>query len=153
VHDANAQALCTLADAAVLVVTLGQTTRHDIDMAYTEAERAGAVVIGTVVEDGRSRRSATRDRDPRPPTRETDYSPGTAVSKREHDHAASAPSTPGTSGQGPEFRKGRAQTGNNTTLTATSPDWSRFSGDEPPHPKSSDEPDSTTTAVHKAIEA
>ncbi len=157
VHDANAQALCTLADAAVLVVTLGQTTRHDIDMAYTEAERAGAIVIGTVVEDGRSRRSATRDRDGRPATRETDYSPGVSVhkrddygpGKREPEHP------PGTSVQKhePEFRKGRSQTGGNTSLTATSPDWSRFSGDEPPHPEPSDESDSTTTAVHKAIEA
>ena len=54
VHDANAQALCTLADAVLIVVTLGQTTRADIEQAYTEAERAGAIVIGTVVEDSRA---------------------------------------------------------------------------------------------------
>ena len=66
VHDANAQALCTLADAVVIVVTLGQTTRADIEHAYTEAERAGAIVIGTVVEDSRTRRSPSRDTAARP---------------------------------------------------------------------------------------
>jgi Mrp family chromosome partitioning ATPase/capsular polysaccharide biosynthesis protein len=158
VHDANAQALCTLADAVVLVVTLGQTTRHDIDQAYTEAERAGAVVIGTVVEDGRSRRAATRDGDLRP-TREPDYSPGTAVKMREPDYSpgtAVQKREPGpVAGGGPagggQPTAGSKPPGKHTSLTETSPDWSRFSSDEPSEP--SDTSDSTETAIHKAIEA
>jgi len=49
-HDADAQALCTLADAVVLVVTLGVTTRDDVAQARTEVQRAGRTVIGAVVE-------------------------------------------------------------------------------------------------------
>jgi Mrp family chromosome partitioning ATPase/capsular polysaccharide biosynthesis protein len=49
-HDADAQALCTLADAVVLVATLGVTTRDDVVQARIEAERAGRTVIGAVVE-------------------------------------------------------------------------------------------------------
>jgi Mrp family chromosome partitioning ATPase/capsular polysaccharide biosynthesis protein len=147
VHDANAQALCTLADAVLIVVTLGQTTRADIQQAYTEAERAGAVVIGTVVEDTRGRRSvSSKDRPSRSSshrgdggspgtsvaTREPDYPPGSTVAKRRHG----AP-TPPASG--------------NTSTTATSPDWSRFSGGDAP--QQADTSDSTETAAHKAIEA
>ncbi len=138
VHDANAQALCTLADAVVLVVTLGQTTRHDIDQAYTEAERAGAVVIGTVVEDGRGRRTATRDADARPVRqRQPDYGTGGAMQPEY--------------GSGPV---GPAPQGGNTSLTQTSPDWSRFSGENMRQQQQpSDSSDATETAVHKAIEA
>ncbi|HEX6444176.1 MAG TPA: hypothetical protein VF053_03740 [Streptosporangiales bacterium] len=168
VHDANAQALCTLADAVLLVVTLGRTTRLDIDQAYTEAERAGATVIGTVVEDSRSRRSmlqqpaqpGTSQSDPYPDP-QPDYAPG----------AGAAP---------------RRTAGSSTT--ATSPDWSRFSASDsspaerPAHPSSPsshpalpsgqpsapssasssspassqqpvDDADVTQTAVQKAIEA
>jgi Mrp family chromosome partitioning ATPase/uncharacterized protein involved in exopolysaccharide biosynthesis len=156
VHDANAQALCTLADAVLIVVTLGQTTRYDIEQAYTEAERAGAIVIGTVVEDSRVRRtgsnreSTPRSSNPRrgdhasgstPPQREPDYSPGTAVARRSRDQPQGAPTPPATG---------------NTSTTATSPDWSRFSGgDEAPQQQQqpADSSDSTETAVHKAIEA
>jgi polysaccharide biosynthesis transport protein len=155
VHDANAQALCTLADAVLIVVTLGQTTRADIEQAYTEADRAGAIVIGTVVEDSRVRRTSTRDTGPRagshrgdPSTGtggqqpEPDYSPGTAVARRSRDHAP-VPPTPPAMG--------------NTSTTATSPDWSRFSGgdeaQQPPQQQPADASDSTETAVHKAIEA
>jgi succinoglycan biosynthesis transport protein ExoP len=49
-HDADAQALCTLADAVVLVVNLGVTTRDDVAQARTEVQRAGKTVIGAVVE-------------------------------------------------------------------------------------------------------
>lgn len=49
-HDADAQALCTLADAVVLVVTLGVTSRDEVVQARIEAERAGRTVIGAVVE-------------------------------------------------------------------------------------------------------
>jgi Mrp family chromosome partitioning ATPase/capsular polysaccharide biosynthesis protein len=153
VHDANAQALCTLADAVLIVVTLGQTTRADIEQAYTEAERAGAIVIGTVVEDNRVRRTATGDTPPMGSHRgdgfsgdtgdqqgKPDYSPGTAVARRPADHAPGTPTPPAAA---------------NTGTTATSPDWSSFYGDEgqqrqqPP----ADTSDSTETAVHKAIEA
>ena len=161
VHDANAQALCTLADAVLIVVTLGQTTRQDIEQAYTEAERAGAIVIGTVVEDSRVRRAGPRDntpwssnsrrgdhasgsmpqqREPRE-AREPDYSPGTAVARRSRDQPHGAPTPPATG---------------NTSTTATSPDWSRFSGGDEAQqqqPQASDTSDSTETAVHKAIEA
>jgi Mrp family chromosome partitioning ATPase/capsular polysaccharide biosynthesis protein len=136
VHDANAQALCTLADAVVLVVTLGQSTRHDIDHAYTEAERAGAIVIGTVVEGGRSRRSAPRDHSSRSAQRTPHHGSGNAEQQRQPDYG---PGTP-------------VQPGRNTSLTATSPDWSRFAGAEP-RPESADTSDSTETAAHKAIEA
>ncbi len=161
VHDANAQALCTLADAVLIVVTLGQTTRADIEQAYTEAERAGAIVIGTVVEDSRARRSASRENTPRssgshrsdssgppqqqqPQQQQPDYSPGTAVARRSREHTPIPPAS------------------GNTSTTSTSPDWSRFSGGEegqqqqpPPPPKKQpgDTSDSTETAVHKAIEA
>jgi hypothetical protein len=156
VHDANAQALCTLADAVLIVVTLGQTTRADIEQAYTEAERAGAIVIGTVVEEPRSRRansgdsgggqsrsSSSRRGDhasgPSGQQREPDYSPGTAVSRRSRPVPPGAP-TPPASG--------------NTSTTATSPDWSRFSGEEDVrHHQPENTSDSTETAVHKAIEA
>lgn len=150
VHDANAQALCTLADAVVVVITLGQTTRHDIDQAYTEAERAGATVIGTVVEDGRSRRSGGRDSDARPTDRRggSDYSPGTSVQRREPDYG------PGATGSremehGPSAGRPPPR---NTSLTQTSPDWSRFAGGKPPEAPTNSS-DSTETAVHKAIEA
>jgi polysaccharide biosynthesis transport protein len=164
VHDANAQALCTLADAVVLVVTLGHATRLDIDQAYMEAERAGAIVIGTVVEDGRGRRAAPRDRDLRPvqrkdyggaQPRDSDYVPGSALQPREPDYSPGATAQP---------------TGKHTSLTATSPDWSRFADDghpaQPAHPAQQSHPaqppqqaqpadtsDSTETATHKAIEA
>jgi Mrp family chromosome partitioning ATPase/capsular polysaccharide biosynthesis protein len=155
VHDANAQALCTLADAVLIVVTLGQTTRADIEQAYTEAERAGAIVIGTVVEDSRVRRPGGRDSTPRstgshrgdsssgpaPQQREPDYSPGTAVARGTRERPHGAPTPPATG---------------NTSTTATSPDWSRFSGgDEAPQQQQqpADTSDSTETAVHKAIEA
>jgi Mrp family chromosome partitioning ATPase/capsular polysaccharide biosynthesis protein len=49
-HDADAQALCTLADAVVLVVTMGVTTRDDIVQARVEAARAGKSVVGAVIE-------------------------------------------------------------------------------------------------------
>jgi polysaccharide biosynthesis transport protein len=159
VHDANAQALCTLADAVLIVVTLGQTTRADIEQAYTEAERAGAIVIGTVVEDGRGRRSASRDRPahggsshradgPPPPAREPDYSPAGAGTQREPDYS------PGTSVQRRERPPGMPTppAAANTSTTATSPDWSRFSGGETPQ-EPTNTSDSTETAVHKAIEA
>jgi succinoglycan biosynthesis transport protein ExoP len=155
VHDANAQALCTLADAVLIVVTLGQTTRADIEQAYTEAERAGAIVIGTVVEEPRSRRAGSRDGSARPPAsrrgghasgtggqqREPDYSPGTAVAPRRSRPVPPGAPTPPASG--------------NTSTTATSPDWSRFSGDDEAHQQQQPEntSDSTETAVHKAIEA
>ena len=155
VHDANAQALCTLADAVLIVVTLGQTTRADIEQAYTEAERAGAIVIGTVVEEPRSRRADTRDSPPRSgpprrgghasgpggPQREPDYSPGTAVAPRRSRPVPPGAPTPPASG--------------NTSTTATSPDWSRFSGEDEIHQQQPPEnaSDSTETAVHKAIEA
>jgi succinoglycan biosynthesis transport protein ExoP len=153
VHDANAQALCTLADAVLIVVTLGQTTRADIEQAYTEAERAGAIVIGTVVEDSRVRRPGGRDSTPRstgshrgdsssglaPQQREPDYSPGTAVARGTRERPHGAPTPPATG---------------NTSTTATSPDWSRFSGgDEMQQQPPADTSDSTETAVHKAIEA
>jgi hypothetical protein len=155
VHDANAQALCTLADAVLIVVTLGQTTRYDIEQAYTEAERAGAIVIGTVVEDSRVRRAGPgRDSAPRPPgsrrgdhasgsapqQREPDYAPGTAVARRSREQPHGAPTPPATG---------------NTSTTATSPDWSRFSGGDEAQqqPQPADTSDSTETAVHKAIEA
>jgi Mrp family chromosome partitioning ATPase/capsular polysaccharide biosynthesis protein len=160
VHDANAQALCTLADAVVIVVTLGQTTRADIEQAYTEAERAGAIVIGTVVEDGRGRRSASRDRPSRggsshradgtpPPPREPDYAPGGPGTHREPDYS------PGTAVQRRERGQGMPTppAAANTSTTATSPDWSRFSGGEKPPEPPSNTSDSTETAVHKAIEA
>ena len=160
VHDANAQALCTLADAVLIVVTLGQTTRADIEQAYTEAERAGAIVIGTVVEDGRGRRSASRDRPSRggsshradgsaPPVREPDYAPGAAGAHREPDYP------PGTTVQRRERGQGMPTppAAANTSTTATSPDWSRFSGNEKPPEPPSNTSDSTQTAVHKAIEA
>jgi Mrp family chromosome partitioning ATPase/capsular polysaccharide biosynthesis protein len=154
VHDANAQALCTLADAVLIVVTLGQTTRADIEQAYTEAERAGAIVIGTVVEDSRVRRTGGKDSSPRSSgshrsdntagsgapqreSREPDYSPGTAVARGTRERPQGAPTPPATG---------------NTSTTATSPDWSRFSGgDEAQQPV--DTSDSTETAAHKAIEA
>jgi succinoglycan biosynthesis transport protein ExoP len=156
VHDANAQALCTLADAVLIVVTLGQTTRADIEQAYTEAERAGAIVIGTVVEEPRSRRAGSRDGSARPPAsrrgghasgtggqqREPDYSPGTAVAPRRSRPVPPGAPTPPASG--------------NTSTTATSPDWSRFSGDDEAHQQQQqpeNTSDSTETAVHKAIEA
>jgi Mrp family chromosome partitioning ATPase len=136
VHDANAQALCTLADAVVLLVTLGQTTRHDVDQAYTEAERAGAIVIGAVVEGGRSRRAASKDRTSRPaPPRKADHIMGTSMQQPEPGYS------PGTA----------VPPAKNLGMTATSPDWSRFSG-EPPQ-AAADSSDSTETAVHKAIEA
>jgi Mrp family chromosome partitioning ATPase/capsular polysaccharide biosynthesis protein len=150
VHDANAQALCTLADAVLIVVTLGQSTRADIEQAYTEAERAGAVVIGTVVEDSRARRASTRESSPRTPSRrgdhasgasqreqrEPDYSPGTAMARRSREHGAPTPPAPG-----------------NTSVTQTSPDWSRFSGGDGAQQQPADSTDSTETAAHKAIEA
>ncbi|GAA4485908.1 hypothetical protein GCM10023191_011210 [Actinoallomurus oryzae] len=165
VHDANAQALCTLADAVLIVVTLGQTTRADIEQAYTEAERAGAVVIGTVVEDSRARRSVTGDRPSRPPSSHRADGPGTAVTRREPEYRPGAPGAPGTPvgpgapvGPGtpvgprePDRRQG-VPTAGNTSTTSTSPDWSRFSGSEPPQ-EPADSSDSTETAVHKAIEA
>lgn len=49
-HDADAQALCTLADAVLLVVSRGVTTRQDLIQARIEAQRAGATVIGAVLE-------------------------------------------------------------------------------------------------------
>ncbi|MGH3390582.1 MAG: Wzz/FepE/Etk N-terminal domain-containing protein [Actinomadura sp.] len=49
-HDADAQALCTLADAVVLVVTMGVTTRDDVIQARIEAERSGKTVVGAVIE-------------------------------------------------------------------------------------------------------
>ncbi|GAB2865335.1 hypothetical protein GCM10027176_78890 [Actinoallomurus bryophytorum] len=154
VHDANAQALCTLADAVLIVVTLGQTTRADIEQAYTEAERAGAIVIGTVVEEPRSRRAGSRDGSARPPAsrrgdhasgasgpqREPDYSPGTAVAPRRSRPVPPGAPTPPASG--------------NTSTTATSPDWSRFSGEDGAQQQQPENTsDSTETAVHKAIEA
>jgi Mrp family chromosome partitioning ATPase/capsular polysaccharide biosynthesis protein len=159
VHDANAQALCTLADAVLIVVTLGQTTRADIQQAYTEAERAGAIVIGTVVEDGRGRRSASHDRPARGGSshradgspvagREPDYSPAGAGTQREPDYS------PGTSVHRRERPPGMPTppAAANTSTTATSPDWSRFAGGEAPQ-EPTNTSDSTETAVHKAIEA
>ena len=152
VHDANAQALCTLADAVLIVVTLGQTTRADIEQAYLEAERAGAIVIGTVVEDSRARRASSGDASPRAGSHrggdgggmQPDYSPGTSVARRPPGaptrHGAPTPPAPPATG--------------NTSTTATSPDWSRFSGnDEAQRQQPADASDSTETAVHKAIEA
>lgn len=49
-HDPDAQALCTFADAVLLVVTRGVTTKRDLIQACVEAERAEATVIGIVVE-------------------------------------------------------------------------------------------------------
>jgi Mrp family chromosome partitioning ATPase/uncharacterized protein involved in exopolysaccharide biosynthesis len=150
VHDANAQALCTLADAVLIVVTLGQTTRADIEQAYLEADRAGAVVIGTVVEDSRARRAVSADRPPRPPSSHRADTPGTAVTRREPEYAPGTPVVP----REPERRPGAPTppaTGN-TSTTSTSPDWSRFSGSEAPQ-EPPDASDSTATAVHKAIEA
>jgi Mrp family chromosome partitioning ATPase/capsular polysaccharide biosynthesis protein len=97
VHDANAQALCTLADAVLIVVTLGRSTRYDIDQAYTEAERAGAVVIGTVVEDSRGRRGAGQQhtrRDPEPvaPRQPRELGYGRGASRHEPDWSAGAES-------------------------------------------------------------
>jgi hypothetical protein len=60
----------------------------------------------------------------------------------------------GTSMQQPEpgYSPGTAvPPAKNLGMTATSPDWSRFSG-EPPQ-AAADSSDSTETAVHKAIEA
>jgi Mrp family chromosome partitioning ATPase len=148
VHDANAQALCTLADAVLIVVTLGQTTRHDIEQAYTEAERAGAIVIGTVVEDTRGRRAASRDRSSRgAASHRADTSPGTAVTKHEPDYS------PGTTRR--ELGEGAPTppAAGPTSTTATSPDWSRFSGGGETPEEPEDTSDSTETAVHKAIEA
>jgi Mrp family chromosome partitioning ATPase/capsular polysaccharide biosynthesis protein len=160
VHDANAQALCTLADAVLIVVTLGQTTRADIQQAYTEAERAGAVVIGTVVEDIRGRRALTRDRPSRSSSHRSDGgSPDAAMAKREPDYA------PGVAGgnREPDYSPGAlvAKPGRgaptppatgSTSTTATSPDWSPFSGDDAPQ-QHVDTSDATETAVHRAIEA
>ncbi|GAA2604940.1 Wzz/FepE/Etk N-terminal domain-containing protein [Actinomadura fulvescens] len=50
VSDADAQALLALADAVVLVVTLGVTTRDELEQAYAEAERTKTLVIGVVVD-------------------------------------------------------------------------------------------------------
>ncbi|GLY73421.1 hypothetical protein Airi01_016880 [Actinoallomurus iriomotensis] len=151
VHDANAQALCTLADAVLIVVTLGQTTRADIEQAYLEAERAGAIVIGTVVEDSRGRRVASRDAGPRggshrgdagpggQPGGQPDYAPGTGMARPPHPPQG-APTPPAAPGR--------------PSTTATSPDWSRFAGqDDVQRQQPGDASDSTETAVHKAIEA
>jgi hypothetical protein len=110
-------------------------------------------VIGTVVEDSRVRRSGGRESTPRstgshrgdnsagpaPQQREPDYSPGTAVARGTRERPHGAPTPPATG---------------NTSTTATSPDWSRFSGgDEMQQQQPADTSDSTETAVHKAIEA
>ena len=158
VHDANAQALCTLADAVLIVVTLGQTTRADIEQAYTEAERAGAIVIGTVVEEPRSRRASSRDSSPR----------SSAPRRGDHASGPGGPQRSPTTPPAPRWRPRRSRRvppGAPTppasaapTTTATSPDWSRFSGeDEAEQQAQQQQPDntsdSTETAVHKAIEA
>jgi Mrp family chromosome partitioning ATPase len=171
VHDANAQALCTLADAVLIVVTLGSSTRHDIDQAYTEAERAGAVVIGTVAEDNRGRRGGNqqhtrRDSEPVPP-RQPDYSP---VPARREIAADPTPRRPepeygshrraetdsgarevdyGAAQQRPEA--GGQHRSRNTT--ETSPDWSRFAADNPPQDEAADGSAAAETAVQRAIEA
>src|SRR3954469_12273393 len=125
VHDANAQALCTLADAVLIVVTLGQTTRADIEQAYTEAERAGAIVIGTVVEDTRARRTTIRD------AARTGSHRGDGVPDAIGGHRRAPGSPLGTAGgQHPPAPTPGTPTppaSGNTSTTATSPDWSRFS--------------------------
>lgn len=55
VHDADAQALCTLIDAVILVVHRGVTTREHLQQAHTEVVHAGAEVLGVVVEPGTPR--------------------------------------------------------------------------------------------------
>lgn len=50
VHDADAQALCTLVDMVVLVVHAGVTTREQLQMAHAEVVHAGAKVVGVVLE-------------------------------------------------------------------------------------------------------
>ncbi|WP_018653352.1 polysaccharide biosynthesis tyrosine autokinase [Actinomadura flavalba] len=73
-HDADAQALCTFADAVVLVVDQGVTTRQELRQAYVEAERAGATVLGALLEprDQRRRNAAPRPAAarPRPPVQD-----------------------------------------------------------------------------------
>lgn len=50
VHDADTQALCTLADTVLLVVHIGVTTREDLQQAYAEVVHAGSTVLGVVIE-------------------------------------------------------------------------------------------------------
>ncbi|MCU1616352.1 MAG: lipopolysaccharide biosynthesis protein, partial [Frankiales bacterium] len=72
-HDADAQALCTLTDAVLLIATVGVTSRDEILQARVEAERAGTTVIGAVVETtemdrlhlAEMRRKAAPRREPR----------------------------------------------------------------------------------------
>ncbi|MFI0351474.1 Wzz/FepE/Etk N-terminal domain-containing protein [Actinomadura sp. 9N407] len=58
VHDADAQALCTLVDKVILVVHRGLTTRDQLEQARTEAIHAGADVVGVVLESGPPRTAA-----------------------------------------------------------------------------------------------
>ncbi|MFG2005610.1 Wzz/FepE/Etk N-terminal domain-containing protein [Spirillospora sp. NPDC048911] len=90
VSDADAQALLALADAVVLVVTLGVTTRDELEQAYAEAERTKTLVIGVVVDTPPSKRAKraeghTRRMDGGPSVRlsdghEPERRPGTAAS-------------------------------------------------------------------------
>ncbi|SEG46853.1 Chromosome partitioning ATPase, Mrp family, contains Fe-S cluster [Thermomonospora echinospora] len=50
VSDADAQALCVMADAVLLIITPGVTTRDELEQAYAEAQRANTMVIGTVLD-------------------------------------------------------------------------------------------------------
>ncbi|RKS72072.1 Mrp family chromosome partitioning ATPase [Actinomadura pelletieri DSM 43383] len=54
-HDADAQALCTFADAVILVVNQGVTTKEELRQAYVEAERAGVTVLGALLEPAEQR--------------------------------------------------------------------------------------------------
>ncbi|MFC0036744.1 hypothetical protein [Actinomadura rayongensis] len=59
-HDADAQAICTFVDAVVLVVDQDVTTREELRQAYVEAERAGATVLGALLQPPDQGRPAKR---------------------------------------------------------------------------------------------
>ena len=80
IQEADGQALCAIADAALLVVSLGTTTTEDLLHAIAEADRCGTTVLGAVANHGETTRR------PRAPgSAGLDATPGPAVGR---DNAA-----------------------------------------------------------------
>lgn len=117
VQEADGQALCTVVDAALLVVSLNTTTAGELLHATAEVERCSAMVLGTIAKHGGA---ARRVKAPEPDRREAVLS-AAAINSR--DGAAHAPPPSGSgdgslAGRGSSKRRRRSE---RTVATYPSP--------------------------------
>lgn len=116
IQEADGQALCTVADTALLVVSLGTTSTEDLDHATAEVERCGATVLGTVAKHGGAARPAKATQ----PDRAAAAGRGAAVTTGAATYAATS-SANGTATRGTTKRRGRGDASPTVTTYASHP--------------------------------